>query len=364
MKLFYLPLEPYVERYTYFMSSVGGWAEQVFTKKNINFERIDGEILGTRINTGSVVDAFGRNYYAMTQISEMIKKIQEGRVTDGDIIYTEDFWQCGIEALFYIRQLTGINFKIGCFLHAQSVDESDFTYQMKEWMRPIEQGYGRGYDYIFVTSEILRTLCIENGIASEDKIFNVGLPYNSNRLLEQLKDIGFHPQEKEDYVIFSSRFDDEKDPMFFLDLVERCKDIQFKLVKPRKVLTNNKQVQDRLNQVLKKQNNLEVIDTSNKLDYYIALSKAKVQFNCAIQDWVSWTLLEAVTFKCNPLYPIWKDFPIELRNDDRFLYKRKDLDDCEKHLRRLIKQDFDENLSYIVEKHDNSWNKYLEIMGV
>lgn len=363
MKLFYLPLEPYVERYTYLMSSKNGWAETHFKNRDINFERIDGEQLGNTINVGAVVDAFGRNYYSMTQVCKVIKKIKDGEITDGDVIYTEDFWHCGIEALFYIRHLTGINFKIGCFLHAQSVDDSDFTYSMRDWMRPIEQAYGKGYDYIFVTSEILRKLCIENGIGGHN-IYNVGLPYNSARLKEQLQEMGFKTCEKEDYVIFSSRFDDEKDPMFFLDLVEKCPDIQFKLVKPRKVLTHNKLVENRLDDILKKQNNLELIDTSNKLDYYTALAKAKVQFNCAIQDWVSWTLLEAVTFKCNPLYPIWKDFPIELHNDSRFLYERKNLEDCESRLRKLLTAEFDEDLNYVVEKHDNSWNKYLDIMEV
>ena len=83
--------------------------------------------------------------------------------------------------------------------------------------------------------------------------------------------------EKKPYVIFSSRFDDEKDPMFFLDLVERCPDIQFKLVSPYRdrPISNNPEVRKRLEEVLKK-GNLELIPTYDKARYYQTLADAKV----------------------------------------------------------------------------------------
>lgn len=362
-KLYYLPLEPYVERYTFLMSCVDGWTERNFKNEGVEFVRVDGKTLGNTITTGKVLDAHGRSYYAMSQLMSLIELMSKGEVTEEDVVYVEDFWHPGIESLFYIRQLTGINFKIGTFLHAQSVDDTDFSYSMREWMRPIEVGYGRGFDYIFVTSEILRTLCIDAGIGNDDKVINVGLPYNSKRLLEQVKEMGVALGRKRDYVIFSSRFDDEKDPMFFLDLVERCPDIEFVLVNPRKFITKNEAVLDRLNDILSNQNNFYIVDTKDKKTYYQVLADAKVQFNCAHQDWVSWTLLEAVTFKCNPLYPIWKDFPVELHNDERFLYEKRNLDDAEKKLRQLMRSNFDESLNYVVEKHDNSWPSYLKNMG-
>lgn len=365
--LYYMPLEPYIERYTYMMSCKDGWTEDNFKKNNVDFVRIEGNSIGDgTINNGVVLDACGRSYYALSQIQKAVELINSGKITENDIFYLEDFWHPGVEALFYIRHLTGIKFKIGTFCHAQSVDDTDFSYAMRDWMRSIEQGFGKQYDFIFVTSAILQKLLIEAGVGSKN-IYNIGLPYNSKKLLSQLVDMGFTNTEfkKENYVLFSSRFDKEKDPMFFLDLVERCPDIQFKLVSPRKVISNDSTVIDRLNDVLSKCTNLKVVDTSkSKLDYYNLLSKAKVQFNCAHQDWVSWTLLEAITFKCLPLYPIWKDFPVELHNDERYLYTKRDLDDCEKKLRKLMNSTFDESINYVVEKHDNSWYNYLNTMGL
>jgi len=361
-KLFYLPLEAYVERYTYLMSSVDGWAETWLKKFNVNFERIDGVKVGDRIKVGSVLDGFGRSIFAMSQVEKMLGKIKDGEIKNGDVIYTEDFWHPGIEALFYVRDLIDIDFKIGCFLHAQSIDDSDFTYPMRRWMRDMEVGMSKGYDYIFTCSHILRAIAVEAGY-DRDHIFKTGLPYNSERLLEQLKDMEFVEQKKERFVLFSSRFDTEKNPNFFLDLVEACSDIQFKLVKPREHITDDKEVENRLNQVLKKCSNLELVDTSNKIKYYEILSKAEIQFNCAYQDWVSWTLLEAVTFNCKPLYPNWKDFSYELKGYDDHIYEMDNLEDCKKKLYSLLNKKFDSRLKQIAERHNGTWKEYLEVMN-
>ena len=260
-----------------------------------------------------------------------------------------------------------MKFKIGTFIHAQSVDDTDFSYAMKDWMRPIEIGYGNQYDFIFTCSHLLRQLCIVAGVASERNIFHVGLPYNSHRLLEQLTDLGWKPVPCDDSVIFASRFDDEKDPMFFLDLVEACPDIKFKLVNPRKdrPITSNKDVLKRLTKIINKPDtNLRLVDTFDKVSYYSELSSARVLFNCANQDWVSWTLLEAITFNCLPLYPIWKDFPYELKGNENYLYEKRNLEDCKKKLYQLMYNSSTANeLNYIVNKHDLSWYNYLKIMG-
>ena len=362
MTLFYLPLEPYQERYTWFMSCKHGWTETWFKEFGISFVRVEGMGGEGMISVGSVLDAFGRCSYSMSQVKQVIDLIQMGEVQDGDVIYVEDFWHPGIESLFYIRELTGIHFKVGCFVHAQSIDDTDFTHSMRDWMRPIEIGMSRGYDYVFTCSHILRRLAIEAGYNAEH-VFKVGLPYNSQRLLQQLTDLGFKCRQKEQFVLFSSRFDSEKNPHFFLRLVERCKDIQFKLVKPRKHITNDLEVQKHLEDVLESCSNLELVDTSDKLAYYDLLARAKVQFNCAKQDWVSWTLLEAITFGCNPLYPNWKDFPYELRGfEGGHIYENENIEEADRKLRVLLEKPFDSAFACVVERHDRSWRDCLEIM--
>ena len=366
--LYYFPLEQYPERYTSMMSCKGGWAEDNFKRHGVKFVRIEGRQISSTIRNGCVLDAAGRCAYSMSQLTNFITNYLKA-VKDGDVVYVEDFWHPGIESLFYIRALTGIRFRIGCFCHAQSVDDSDFTHKMKDWMRPIEQGFARQYDFIFTCSPILKRLLREAGVG-KNNIHVVGLPFNSVCLRRQLKKMGMRPAlQKERYVIFSSRFDDEKDPMFFLDVVEACPDIQFRLVSPysSRPPSTNEIVMRRLKKIVEKRgSNLRIVDTSSKVRYYECLSKAWVQFNCAIQDWVSWTLVEATMFNCHPLYPNWKDFPRELHNRRQNIYRRKDLADCVAKLRRLMSL-YDKGVtggcSFVYKKHDMSWGKYLKIMG-
>ena len=185
---------------------------------------------------------------------------------------------------------------------------------------------------------------------------------------------GFRPpkpyiRELKRYGVLPGSFDDEKDPMFFLDVVEACPDIQFRLVSPysSRPPSTNEIVMRRLKKIVEKRgSNLRIVDTSSKVRYYECLSKAWVQFNCAIQDWVSWTLVEATMFNCHPLYPNWKDFPRELHNRRQNIYRRKDLADCVAKLRRLMSL-YDKGVtggcSFVYKKHDMSWGKYLKIMG-
>lgn len=365
--LYYLPLEPYAERYTALMSCKNGWAENHFKKLGVDFQRIDGISLGTAtIKNGVVLDACGRSYFAMSQIMKVVELINNNTIKDNDVIYVEDFWHPGIESLFYIRHLTRREFKIGTFIHAQSVDDTDFAYAMRHWIRHIEKGFGNQFDFVFTCSDILRHLCIEAGVCREDNIFTVGLPYNSEKLLEQVEEMGVDMQvQKENFVLFASRFDKEKDPYFFLELCRNYPDVKFILVNPRKdrpISNDNFIVQELKNN---KPKNLEVVETFNKKDYYQLLAKAKIVFNCADQDWVSWTLLEAVTFNCIPVYPVWKDFPLELNYNPKYLYIKHSIQDAGNHILQLLETEFNkQELDYIVKKHDNSWKQYLKIMNL
>lgn len=368
MKLYYLPLETYPERASALMSCRDGWVESCLKRHGIDFTRVEGEQIASTIGAGSVLDAQGRCHYATTQTARLIKDWLP-KLADDDIIYVEDFFHPSVESLFYIRHLTGAKWKVATFCYAQSVDDTDFTYPMREWMRPLETAYARQYDFIFVCSPILKQLLLDAGVcnARRDNIHVTGLPFDIQCLNRQLVEMGAKTDwdEKEDFVLFSSRFDDEKDPMFFLDLVEECKEIKFKIVSPytTRPPSRNPAVMERLNRLLGKEGgNLELVHTPNKKAYYETLAKARVQFNCALQDWVSWTLIEASLFRCAPLYPKWKDFPAELDYDHRFLYERKNLADAAEQLRWLMKGQ-PRSYPWVAEKHDRTWLRQLAIMG-
>ena len=135
-RLFYMPLEPYKERYTVQLSAPNtGWLESRWRQHGVNYHRVEGKSLNDEIKTGSVLDATGRGYWACSQVMELLRYVNEGLVSDDDVIYFDDFWHPGISALPYAFHLIGINPRMYAMLHAQSIDPFDFTYPMRGWMR-------------------------------------------------------------------------------------------------------------------------------------------------------------------------------------------------------------------------------------
>lgn len=358
-RLIYLPLEPYVERYTYLMSCPGGWAEQHFAEHGVEFIRVDGDPQSGQIHVGSVLDAYGRSLYSMSQTASVVRMLRQGEIREGDVIFTEDFWHVGIDSLFYIREMTGVRFEVACFIHAQSIDNSDFTYAMRHWLRDIEVGMSKGYDYVFTCSPILKYWA---ELAGMENLYVTGLPLNSRALLKQVEAMGVPlnlPKRKQ--VLFSSRFDTEKNPSFFLDLVAAAPHIDFVLCKPRKHLSNDPAICARAEDMDRLCSNFRIEDTSTKERYYQLLAESAVQFNCAEQDWVSWTLVEATLFGCHPVYPMHKDFPTELHGDMRYLYGHLNKAEALRCIQAALANPQPPDT---YKKHDLSWPVQLDIMGL
>lgn len=361
--LFYLPLEPYIERSSYFMSSPNGWFEQHasdlgYSALNGNFVRVDpsDDCLRSHegvIKTGVVLDAPNRAAWATSQSSALCLMVAAGKVKDGDLVYFEDFWHPGMEGFFYACRLAGIKPVTGAFCFAQTLDEFDFITPFRDFVAPIEDGYAAGLDHIFFASDVIKGRALAR-LWGEHKCHTVGLPFNSNVLVDQLGESIPWGCEKNGKVIFTSRFDDSKNPQFFLDVVESMPTVEFELTCPKNVLTLDAGLLSRV----KALRNLTVINTSkNKRLYYTALLNASVQFNCARQDWVSWTLIEACMAQCVPVYPRHRDFPFELAEFPPFcLYKNIDANSACESIRSALSSTLDVSLpaSDVVVKHNNS----------
>ena len=100
-KLYYMGLEPYEGRYTLQLQQ---WSEAAFKRRNINYEVIHGDILddSKAIVTGQVLDAHGRSYYSLTQMAKLVAKMKAGEVQHDDVVFFEDMFTPGMEALPYI----------------------------------------------------------------------------------------------------------------------------------------------------------------------------------------------------------------------------------------------------------------------
>lgn len=369
MKLVYLPLEKYVERYTEFLSEM---VEAYLEEYDIPAVTIVPHAERNWIDRGLVLDPRERSMWGFAQMNQLIAMILDGRVTKEDAIYIEDFWHPGFEMLPYTLSLVYGPEKekwprIYSFCHAQSVDPHDFTAPMAWWMRSIEMAWAKCQDKIFVAAKELQAMLEDAHIRN---VVPVGTVFNGKVLFGQF-DItpGTHQMKR---VVFSSRWDPEKNPLFFCQVIDRIMrerdDIHFLICTGRRQLTTNVTLAQAALRMEKNypQNVYIQLECSKKM-YYEYLGSSKVQFNCASQDFVSYTLLEAAFLGCYPCYPHYLTFPDALNHNPKFMYARGNINDACQVLMSLIDNTDGYvnpmDLALIHQKYSRSFTRMLHEMG-
>lgn len=339
--LIYLPLEPYEERYTFQLKQ---WNEDHFKKRKINFVTIKGKTLfnDQEIHTGQVLDAHGRSYYALTQIAQLVAflELRNNLLEDTEIIvFSEDMFAPGYEALPYIRHQikNSHNLKFYTRCLAQTIDPDDFTFGWRNWMRHYELMCSETLDGLFVASTEM-AVHLEMCMVDKCPLYVTGLPFDMH---EVRKRAGPIPEyiNRPNRVIYASRLDREKQPHFFLDLVQSLsnhKKLEFVIASGSKELrSNDPTVLPRIKELI--ENGWLTVHTGlKKNEYYDLLKNSKVQFNCARQDWVSNTLNEASALETPSLCPAFRSFPEALFNRKEFLYAPWCLDEARAKLLQLL----------------------------
>ena len=304
--IYYFPLESLKSRYTHQLSTK--WMPNAFEKTTGLYHSVSGNYEQGDVSVGMVLDAVGRGIYSMNQCQYLLEMIQKGNVNDGDIVYLQDYWTPGIESVFYACDLYGLNLKFYARCWAQSVDEYDFTYNMKNWMRYYELGLDERLSGIFVGSTVNRNELKAAGFKTPIHVTSLPINYKEIR--------SYHPDniEKEKIVVSSSRLDWEKNPMFMMEVAKeflsKHKDWKWVFTTSAKSLRSNDEFIIEAIQELDRTNDNFIVKTNmSKSDYYDLLNRASIQFNSALQDYVSFTLLEASTYMCDVVYPRFKSFP-------------------------------------------------------
>jgi hypothetical protein len=80
-------------------------------------------------------------------------------------------------------------------------------------------------------------------------------------------------------------------------------------------LSSNCNAQFAIEDFATKNNRFIICSGISKAEYYNLLARATIQFNCSLQDYVSWTLLEAIVCGCKVVYPCFRSFPEILGTD-------------------------------------------------
>jgi len=355
-----------------------GWLERNWIKAKVPYIRIDATPntdapIQNTIQSGCVLDATGRSIYCFSQITALLHLVKMGQIHDDDVIYFDDFWHPGIEALPYAFHLLNVHPKMYAFLHAQSVDEYDFTYPMRDWMRHFEKGIAACLDGIFVCGPYLQGLVGNGGIAKREKVFVTGHPFCSEEVKERMPSV--LPTKRENHVIFSSRWDSEKNPKFFLavakKVIQKFPAAKFIVCSSAPKLRSNDPSNLEALQKARKEfpHNILLKENLTKEEYYNELCQAKIQMNTANQDFVAITLLEASVAGCYPVYPYFRSFPETLRYDSDYMYNHLDLTDAVIKVLSVLRRDdlwTKEQIkgrAWIHERFDTAWRRQLNVMN-
>ena len=344
-KLYYMGLESYEARYTLQLTE---WNRRVFDRRGLDMVYVPGTTIDNTqaISVGQVLDAHGRSYFAMSQMMNLVQLMKNGEVTHEDVIYFEDMFQPGMESLPYILDQVPADQRPSVYVRclAQSIDPDDFVHVwgMARWMGLYEQMVNEFVTGVLATNE---EMVAHMRIAGwRAPIYNIsGLAFGKEEVQERIGGASnIRPfDQRAMRVGFAARFDQEKQPGFFMDLVEMWHQqgphpVEFAIYSGGALRSNNPEYIERA-RALEAQGLLKIYDNITKNDYYSYLNNTRVLFNCALQDWVSNTVSEADTLGCNVLYPAYRSFPETFSNDPNRLYIPWSIDDAMTKLKTLLK---------------------------
>ena len=340
MKIFYMGLESYQARYTYQLTD---WTKRAYDKRKIDYVIVPGDTIddSEAIVTGQVLDAHGRSYFGMSQMMNLVKMLKAGEITNKDAIFFEDMFQPGMESLPYILQQTPDKYRPTVYLRclAQAVDPDDFVHVwgMSKWMSLYEQMCNEIPNVVILASneEMVAHMRIANWKAP---IYNIsGLSFGKEEVQERVEQKPF--MERKNRVVFGARWDQEKQPQFFMDMITKFKEkhpeTEFAICQGGPLRSNNEYyVQEAKH--LEKQGLLKIYENLQKNEYYNILADSRVLFNCALQDWTSNTVSEADALGCNVLFPAYRSFPEVFANDHTRMYVPWSQEDAMNKLELLL----------------------------
>ena len=366
MKIFYMGLEKYEGRYTLQLTD---WAERAFKNRGIEYVIVPGTTIDNSkaIVTGQVLDAHGRSYFGMSQLMNLVKMMKAGEITSDDAVFFEDMFQPGMESLPYILQQSPERYRPKIFLRclAQAIDPDDFVHVwgMSKWMSLYEEMCNEipNVHILATNEEMVAHMRIANWRAP---IYNIsGLSFGKQEVLSRVKSIKpFEQRTKR--VCFAARFDQEKQPDFYMDLIQRVRrqdpSIEFAVFSGGPLRSNNEKYLTRARD-LESRGDLKIYENLKKDEYYALLADSRVLFNCALQDWVSNTVSEADTLGCNVLYPAYRSFPETFANDRDRLYIPWSQEDAYQKLNILLMRPH-ENMGKLSDWTDGTIDRMVDIM--
>jgi hypothetical protein len=269
----------------------------------------------------------------------LVQMMRNGEVNCMDTIFFEDMFQPGMESLPYIMDQIPEQERPQVWIRclAQAVDPDDFVHVwgMSKWMSLYEEMCNEFVTGVLASNEeMVANMKIANWKAP---IYNIsGLAFDKEEVQSRVEIIKPFADRKL-RVVFAARWDQEKQPDFYMDLAEKYagSGIEFAVLQGGPLRSNNQKYIDRARN-LETWGMLKIYENLKKNEYYEIVNNSRVMFNCALQDWTSNTVSEADALGCNVLFPAYRSFPEIFNNDHTRLYIPWSIDDAANKLEILL----------------------------
>ena len=363
-KLFYMGLEPYEGRYTLQLQD---WSERAFKRRGINYVVVPGTTIDDTkaISVGQVLDAHGRSYFAMSQMMNLVQMMRNGEVTAEDVIFFEDMFQPGMESLPYIMDQIPASQQPKVFIRclAQAVDPDDFVHVwgMGKWMSLYEEMCNEFVTGVLASNEeMIANMKVANWKAP---LYNIsGLAFDKKEVVQRSSEAPTFWESRSNRVVFAARWDQEKQPDFYMDLAEKYADtdVEFAVLQGGPLRSNNPKYIERANDLVSK-GVLRIYENLKKEEYYHIVNDSKVLFNCALQDWTSNTVSEADALGCNVLFPAYRSFPEIFANCHERMYIPWSIEDAANKLDVLLEGPH-KDMGKISDWTSATIDRYIDIM--
>lgn len=346
-QLIHLPLEAYPDRYT---ADLAEWEAEAFDNhfgvgRVLHINPPDYTEGAPNETTHQVLNPRRRTIASFTQVRTLLAVLEDLKKAKNTetVIWLSDFFTPGIEAVWY----AGYENPIYAMFWAQTVDCFDFTYrnqQLRRCMRKWEDMAMEHYQGIVVASTELKERVIAAWPQHAHKVHCLegNLPYNSKHIRHKYR---FHldrpmPFADRPYdVAYTSRWAPEKKPGAFLKLLEENSTLKGVMLSgvdtPGSFDLPGDTTLDNRVRILSELGRLEIMGRLSRSDYFGYLRQAKMQLNTSRQDWVSFTLLDALTCGCYPMYPAHRSFP-EVFGEDATMFCYAGPDDLHRKVADII----------------------------
>jgi hypothetical protein len=250
---------------------------------------------------------------------------------------------------------------------AQAIDPDDFVHVwgMSKWMSLYEEMCNEFVTGVLASNEeMVAHMKIANWKAP---IYNIsGLAFDKTEVALRIGNINSW-EKRDNRVVFAARFDQEKQPDFFMDMIEEwygtpgTMDVEFAILQGGPLRSNNQKYIERARK-MEERGQLKIYENLKKNEYYDIVNRSKVLFNCALQDWTSNTVSEADALGCNVLFPAYRSFPEIFNNDYTRLYIPWSIEDAMNKLTPLLNQPH-KDIGKISDWTSYTIDRYIDIMN-